>query len=152
MSNAEILTVLRTAVSAAIPGVRDWSDDPNNIGPASLPAFTVSMELTGAERVAIGSKQFDVEAMAQIEIFREAKKTNDNPAPGEGGGANVDAIASGLRARGQADVDAIRDGIYVDELNSLLNNHAITASEVELARGDTRKVRTMISLSIQFTM
>lgn len=134
MSEAAILTAARAAVSAALPGWRDWSDDPAAIKPDKMGAFAVTVTRNGATRAAMGSTAEEVALTVAADVFLEF-----------GAYENGRQIAT---ARGSEAAEAIKRD---PDFRRLVDFVTGAASDVELASGEKRLARASVALSVLAT-
>ena len=134
MSESAILTAARAAVAAALPGGKDWSDDPANIRPDKLDAFAVTVTRDGAVPAAMGSTQEEVQLTIGVEVFTEYGPTQ-----------NGRALAS---ARGEAVRAALRSD---PALAAAIDFITGAAMDVDLAKGERRLARATVEMSVLAT-
>lgn len=134
MSESAILTAARAAVAAALPGGKDWSDDPANIRPDKLDAFAVTVTRDGAVPAAMGSAQEEVQLTIGVEVFSEFS-------PGQNGRALAFAQAEAIRA-------ALR---LHPALAALIDFITGAATDVDLAAGEKRLARATVEMNVQAT-
>jgi len=134
MSEAAILTAARAAVASALPGWRDWSDDPAAVRPDKLGAFLVSVTRDSAVPEAMGSSREEVQLTVAAELFMEY--TPD---------ASGRDIAS---TRGALVRDALRQSPAIRGLVDFVIGAAL---DVDLAAGERRVARASVGVSVLAT-
>ncbi|AKY02687.1 minor tail protein [Rhodobacter phage RcSaxon] len=134
MSESAILTAARAAVAAALPGGKDWSDDPANIRPDKLDAFAVTVTRDGAVPAAMGSAQEEVQLTIGVEVFTEY-----------GPAQNGRALAS---VKGEAIRAALRSD---PALAAAIDFITGAAMDVDLAKGERRLARATVEMSVLAT-
>lgn len=133
MSETALLAAARSAVVAFLPSdVSDKSDRPEDATPKSLPAFVVDLERLSAERASMGSNTEDVELELSVEVFRQYETAADPR-------AEMLAEVTGLGA-------ALRDDVPI---NTLVDDILTPTVDVDLARGDKRLARGLVTFSIK---
>lgn len=133
MSETALLAAARSAVVAFLPSdVSDKSDRPEDVTPKSLPAFVVDLERLSAERASMGSNTEDVELELSVEVFRQYETAADP------------------RADMLTEVTGLSDSIRADtSITALVDDILSPTVDVDLARGDKRLARGMITFSIK---
>lgn len=134
MSEAAILTAARAAVAQALPGWRDWSDDPSAVRPDKLGAFLVAVTRDGAVPEAMGSTREEVQMTIAAELFMEYGP--------EDRGRDV------ASARGQVVRDALRLSPAIRGLVDFVTGAAL---DVDLAQGERRLARANVGVSVLAT-
>lgn len=134
MSEAAILTAARAVVAAALPGWRDWSDDPAAVRPDKLGAFSVYVTRDGAVPESMGSTREEVALTVAAELFMEY-------GPGERGRD----VAS---ARGAAVRNALR---LSPEVRAVVDFVTGASLDVDLASGERRIARATVGVSVTAT-
>lgn len=134
MSEAAILTAARAVVATALPGWRDWSDDPSAIRPDKLGAFLVSVTRDGAVPESMGSTREEVSMTVGVELLMEFTPADR--------GRDV------VSARGQLVRDALR---LSPEIRGLVDFVTGAALDVDLAAGERRVARAQIAVSVMAT-
>lgn len=134
MSEAAILTAARAVVAAALPGWRDWSDDPAAVRPDRLGAFVVTVSRDGASPEAMGSPREEVQMTIAAELFMDY-------GPEERGRD----VAS---ARGALVRDALRRSPAIRALVDFVTGAAL---DVDLSTGERRLARATVGVSVLAT-
>ncbi len=134
MSEATLFTAARDAVSAALPGARDWSDNPSDPKPNRLGAFVVSVTRDKASAAAMGSDQEEVELTIQVEVFDKYEAT-------EQGRADMKAKGNLIQAQMVTLINALP---FVDRVH-------FQTLEIELAQGEKRFAYGDLSFSVEAT-
>lgn len=70
MSETALLAAARLAVATALPGLSDWSDNPNKITSKDMPAFALAVERVSSEPSAAGAVVEDVELTITVDVFQ----------------------------------------------------------------------------------
>ncbi|WP_170561399.1 hypothetical protein [Ruegeria atlantica] len=134
MSESAILSAARAVAAATFPTAKDWSDDPANIKPESMPAFVVTVTRDGATQEAMGSDLEEVQLTIEVEVF-DAYETNQD-------GREV------IGAKGEA----VRDALKADAaLDALLDRVTGSTFEVDIASGRKRLARATVGLLAEAT-
>lgn len=133
MGDSAVFAALRTLATSAITGSTDRSDDPNAVDPKAGPEIVVELERTSAERISMESAEFDVQATAQIEVFRRP------------------TTPASARTEGQADASAIADAIASSAaLEAVTVDFSVPTTDVQVAEGEYRVVKATATISIQY--
>lgn len=134
MSETAILSAARTVAAATFPTAKDWSDDPANIKPESMPAFVVTVTRDGATQEAMGSDLEEVQLTIEVEVFDKYKASED--------GRQV------IGAKGEAIRAALRSDAALD---ALLDRVIGSTYEVDIAAGKERLARATVGLAVEAT-
>lgn len=135
MSEDLILAAARATLAAALPGCKDWSDDPAAIRPDKLGAFIVTLTRDSATPAAMGSMQEEVQLTVRAEFFMEYEARE----PGR-------ELAT---VKGRAMREALRTSSTIRPLVDFVLGSNL---DVELASGDRRLARVLVGLSVLATI
>ncbi len=134
MSEVSLLTAARAAVTTALPGARDWSDNPSDPRPNRLGAYVISVTRDKATAAAMGSDQEEVELTIQVEVF-------DKFDAAEQGRADMKAKANLISEQMLPAINALP---FVDRAH-------FQTLEIELAQGEKRFAYGDLSFSVEAT-
>lgn len=135
MSETAIFEAARAAAVAALPGVKDWSDNPSDPMPGKLDAIVVILSRDGAVASAMGSGQEEVQLTLEVEVFGQF-------GPNDSGRAD-------MRAKAETVLAAI---LAAAALEALVDHLHCQTLDVDLAKGETRLARAAITFSIEATI
>lgn len=135
MSEEAILTAARSTVAAALPGWRDWSDDPAAVKPDKLGAFLVVLSRDSAQPESMGSAREEVQLTIRAELFFEFAPAT----PGR-------TVAT---MRGAAVREALRQSVTIRPLVDFILGSTL---DVDLGAAERRIARASVSLSVLTTI
>lgn len=134
MSEAAILEAARAVVASALPGWRDWSDDPAAVRPDKLGAFLVTVTRDGAVPEAMGSTREEVALTIGAELFMEYGPTER--------GRDLASARGGT----------VRDALRLDPgVRAAVDFVTGAALDVDLANGERRLARATVAVSVMAT-
>ena len=134
MSESAIQAAAQAAVAIAVADAKDWSNNPADIMPDNLPAFTVTVTRDGAIPAAMGSDLEEVQITIEVEYFAQFGR-------GDNGRAITSAAGEAIRAALRSDAT----------LNALSDFTTGANLEVELAQKKNRMGRATVTLSVEAT-
>lgn len=134
MSESAILAAARAAVAAALPGAKDWSDDPADPKVGRLDVFVVTLTRDDATPAAMGSDLEECQLTLEVEVFTKYRPADDGRAQATTLGAQV------------------KDALLSDPaIRALVDFQRAIGLEVDLAKGEERLARATVQHEILAT-